>query len=272
MPLLTAIAAAWGWRAAFGALAALALGGAALARRMLDPADAPPRTPAPAPGFLAAYRPLVRHRPTLALLAANVLGRAGTAALTTYLGAFYAARHGFTPQQIGAVYFSLGLGILAGTAALGGPLGRLPLLPALIGTRAATGVLVAIALLLPLHPLAVAALLVPAMGCIAASTVAATTLLASEAPGGRATAMALNSTAMHLGTALGGAAGGLLLALASYPGLGVGALALYVAAAALLHRARPRGSVAGGMPHPAVGAAAGSADQTDTSPGRASTQ
>ena len=88
----------------------------------------------------------MRHRPTLALLGANALGRAGTAALTTYLGAFYAARHGFTAQQLGGVYLALGLGMLAGTAAFGGRLGRLPLLPALLAARVGAGALVAAAL------------------------------------------------------------------------------------------------------------------------------
>lgn len=255
VPLLTAVAALAGWRAAFGALAALAVAGAALARAVLGARAGDRPAPARPHAFPAAYRPLLRHRPTLALLGANVLGRAGTAALTTYLGAFFVARHGLTAREIGSLYLALGLGMLAGTAAFGGRLGRLPLVPALLGTRAGAGALVAAALLLPLPAAAAAALLTLAMTCVAAATVAAATLLADVAPGGQATAMALNGTAMQLGAAFGGASGGLALALAGYPALATGILVLYCAASALLWSVWPRRPGVGATPEPATGVA-----------------
>ena len=253
VPLLTAIAAAGGWRVAFGALAALSLGSAALARLVLGAGERRPPARLHTRDFLAVYRPLVRHQLTRTLLGSTVLGRAGTAALTTYLGAFYAERHGFTPQQIGGLYFALGLGLLVGSVGAEGPLGRVPLVPMLIGARLLTGALVTGALLAPLPALVAGALLTLGMVSIAASTVAATTLLASEAPGGRATAMALNGTAIYLGTALGGAGGGLLLALGGYVALGLGTLGLYGAASTLLWRARPRQPGLGIVPRPVTG-------------------
>jgi predicted MFS family arabinose efflux permease len=249
VPLLTAVAAAGGWRAAFGTLALLYLGGALLIRLTAGVGERRGSDRAEW-SFLAAYRPPLRHRPTLVVLASNVLGRAGTAALTTYLGVFYALRHGFTTQQLGVAYLVLGVGILAGTTASGGWLGRLSPILALGGGRTVTGVLVSVALLAPLPTPAGIVLLALALACIGAVTVAATTLLASEAPGGRATVMGLNGTAMQIGTALGGAAGGLLLALGGFPALALGILGLY-GAAALLTGLRPRHRAFGGHQHQA---------------------
>jgi predicted MFS family arabinose efflux permease len=250
VPLLAAVAAAAGWRAAFSTLAILYLASALFVRLVIGPGERR------APGgnepraLLAAYGPPLRHRTTLLVLASNVLGRSGTAALTTYLGAFYALRHGFTTQQLGVVYLILGVGMLAGTTASGGWLGRLSPVLALSGGRAVAGMLVAVTLLAPLPAPVGVVLLALALGCVGAVTVGSTTLLASEAPGGRATVMGLNGTAMQAGTALGGATGGLLLALAGFPGLALGILGLYGASAALLAGQRPRRPAPVGVPGP----------------------
>jgi predicted MFS family arabinose efflux permease len=64
--------------------------------------------------------------------------------------------------------------------------------------------------------------------------VATSTLLTEETPAGQATTMVLNRSAMSLGTALGSAAGGLLLAASGYGALGLSALLWCGASAGLV--------------------------------------
>jgi predicted MFS family arabinose efflux permease len=58
-------------------------------------------------------------------------------------------------------------------------------------------------------------------------------MLSDETPAGQGTTMVLAVSVYSLGAAVGGAAGGLLLALGGYPALGAGLPVFAVAAAAL---------------------------------------
>jgi predicted MFS family arabinose efflux permease len=239
VPLLTAVAAALGWRAAFAALALAAAANAALLGRRLGP-DGPPAAAGTRPGrLLAAYRPLVAHAPTTGLIGGTLLGVAGTSVVLTYLGAFLAERHGSATAQIGLAYLAVGAGALTGALAAGGRLGARPLRPLLIGVRAASAALVGAALLPPLPAPAAVGLLMLGGALAAVSTVATATLLTGETPAGRAATMALNAAAVGLGSALGAGLGGLLLATGGYPALGLGPVALYAAAGLLVWWSRP---------------------------------
>jgi len=109
-----------------------------------------------------------------------------------------------------------------------------------LGSRTVTGLLVGGALLLPLPAPAVAGLLTFALGLHAVSHVATAAILTGETPAGRATTMALNGSAAMLGQALGAGLGGLLLALGGYAALGLGAIAWFAGAAAIVWWTRPR--------------------------------
>ena len=133
------------------------------------------------------------------------------------------------------------VGLVPGTLAVGGRLGRLPLRPLLVGSQLGLGLLMAAALTLPL-PGAVAVGLMTLAGVMAgAGLVASSTLLTEETPAGRATTMVLNRSAISLGTALGSATGGLLLAVSGYGALGLSALLCCCASAGLTWRSRSPG-------------------------------
>jgi predicted MFS family arabinose efflux permease len=97
---------------------------------------------------------------------------------------------------------------------------------------------------LPLPAPAAIAVVTLAAGLAGCGWIALTTLLAAETPAGPGTTMTLNSTAFALGSALGSAAGGLLVGLGGFALLGT-ALPAATLAAALLAR-RPRRA----LPHP----------------------
>ena len=208
IPLLTAIAAALGWRAAFGGLALLVAAGLLLAWRAIE-RDRLGAPAAPGPrALLAGYGPLLRHRPTLALVGASVLSAMGIWTTWTYLGAFYVQVHGFTTQGAGWVYMLASLGVLPGSLAAGGRLGRLPARPLLIGSRLLMGLLLAAPLALPVGAPVSVGLLAVSSTMLGIGAVMINALLIGETPAGRATTMAFNQSAMSLGAAVGSAAGG----------------------------------------------------------------
>jgi predicted MFS family arabinose efflux permease len=200
---------------------------------MLYPDDALGRRPVRLTSILAAYRPLVRHRVSLTVIAAACLEHAGVWAMWTYYGAFYVQQHAFTTQQVGGVSLAAGLGVLLGQTAAGGRLGSHPGSLFLIGCVGA-GPLIGLSLMLPLP--AVAAVVCMAAGWLMHGVVMVSTvvLLVGQSPAGRATTLTLYGAGMNLGVALGAALGGLALAWAGYVALGLCTLALPLAVAGLV--------------------------------------
>ena len=94
---------------------------------------------------------------------------------------------------------------------------------------------------MPLPTLVGVGALTLGMVAIAFGTVMTAVVLVRETPGGRATTMTLNSTAYTLGTAVGGALGGLLVGLSGFGALGWLVLAAYSAAAGLVWWSCPTG-------------------------------
>jgi predicted MFS family arabinose efflux permease len=240
VPVLTMIGAAVGWRPAFGVLALLAVGLLVVSARVLPRTERPEIAPTDAAGFIGAYAGVLRHPPTVGLVASYGLTAAGMWGVWTYLGAFLAEEHRLGVAATGAVYSLFGAGFLVGSLAAGGPLGRLPLRPLAVAAIGFFGALLAGVYLLPLPtPLAVAVLPV-ATALVGVSTVARTTLLVGESPAGRATTMTLNTSAQSLGAAVGSSVGGLLLALVGYAGLGLAVLVFTGLAALFVWLSRPR--------------------------------
>lgn len=246
IPLLTTVAARADWRVAFGALGLVGAGVAVLVWWAVGRDAATAAGPLRLGGVLAAYEPLIRHRPTLGLIGSTLLGNAGLWTVLSYVGAFYVERHGFDIQRVGLATVPPGLALFFGSLAAGGRLGGLPLRPLIVAARALGAVLLGAGLLLPLPVGPFIALMAVNAGMMGVATVAITLLLTAESPAGRATTLTLNGSANSLGIALGGAIGGLLLALGDYAAIGVGALVLSGAAAVLAWWSRAR----------AVGAAA----------------
>ncbi len=240
VPALTAIGGAFGWRAAFAALAGAALVVTALAARVI-PAD-PARSGA-RPSWravLGAYPPLLRHAPTVGLVGASLLRSGAAWAWFTYYGAYLVEVRHLSVQQAGWGYTGVGLGFFLGSLLAGGRLGQLPPRPLIIGTA----LVQALTLLNPLVPglglpvvFAVNGLGAAMMGL---ANVTATLLLGRESPAGRATTMTANQAAFSLGSAAGGAGGGLLLALSGYAAIAASVPVLCLIAAALVWLCRPR--------------------------------
>lgn len=235
-PLLTAIAAAFVWRGAYGIVLAAYLVAIALVARTL------PRDPRPAGRFtaravLAAYRPLLRDRSMLALYGASLLRALGWMGPFLYLGAFYAGR-GLALRQIGLAYMVASGGMFAGNLAAGRWLAGVDLRRAFAATTALLGLAWAAVYVLPLPTSLLVAAATVAAGASGFGWIALTTLLAAETPAGPGTTMVLNSSVFALGSAFGSAAGGLLIGLGGYALLGAALPAATSVAALLAWRPR----------------------------------
>jgi predicted MFS family arabinose efflux permease len=239
VPLLTTVATAAGWRAAFGALALLAAVAIGLLTLAVPRDAAGARRPLRLRTVRAAYRPLLGHPPTLGIIGASLLRSMAVWGMFTYFGAFLVERHGLSSQEVGWAYMLTGLGGLAGSWAAGGRLGRAPLRPLLMGAGVALALLLAAVLILPVGAAAAAVLAAAATAGIAFTAVVGTTLLTAESPAGRATTLTVNQTAFSLGTAAGSSLGGALLAAGGYAALGLGLPLCGLASALLLWLTRP---------------------------------
>jgi predicted MFS family arabinose efflux permease len=231
VPLLTAAGAVVGWRAALagGGLAALAV--AWPVGRGLRGARRP--APRPPTGIVATYRPLLRHRPLRRLYGAAALNAVATGGLLTYLGAFLGDRFGLGTELVGLAYTVGGTGFFLGSLAAGGPLGRVRSRRLAGGSSAAVGLALCPLFAAPGGSVGAVALFAGLAFAAGVGAVALAALLLGETPGGAATTMVLNGSLANLGTAGGGALGGLLLAAGGYAALGLG-LPVFAVAAALL--------------------------------------
>lgn len=239
IPLLTWIGAIGGWRGAYLVLVVLGLCSLAILWRTL-----PRESPSGAGRFrfgdvLASYTPLLRHTPTLGIVVATMVGSAGAWLVWTYLAAFLVEIHGFTFTEIGWVYLFGGGGVMVGTMLASTRIGAAPR-QVMIWSRIAGGVLFALAMIPGLPGIAVVALVSLAMVLNGMYGVPSLMVLNAETPAGRGTTMTLNSSALSLGNALGGAMGGLVLSLGGYAALGIGALIFQTAASVIIWLARPR--------------------------------
>jgi MFS transporter, DHA1 family, inner membrane transport protein len=235
-PLLTAIAAAFVWRGAYGVVLVCYLVAIALVARTL------PRDPHPAGRFtartvLAAYHPLPGDGDMLALYGASALRALGWMGSFLYVGAFFAGR-GLALRQIGLAYMIASGGMFAGNLAVGRLPAGVDLRRAFATATALLGLAWTAVYTLPLStPLTVAAVTVAA-GASGFGWTALTTLLAAETPAAPGITMALNGSAFALGSALGSAVGGLLVGLGGFALLGAVLPAAALAAALLAWRPR----------------------------------
>lgn len=238
VPVLTAIGGSVGWRAVFVGIGLMSLGAAWLVGATLPP-DATRKASRRVSFPVAAYRPLLRHRPTLRLLGATALRTACWLGLVTYFGGFLVDELGLSSWQVGVSYMLSGAGYCVGSVATGGRLGGFPLRSLSAASNSAMGLLVGLVVVMPLGPAAVLAVLPIAAFVGAIGSVSLTALLAAESPAGAATTMGLNGAVFSLGAAGGAAAGGLLLAIGGYDALGLGLPVFALAAAWLVWQPRP---------------------------------
>ena len=184
-------------------------------------------------GLLAAYEPIRRHPPTLIVIVSTLVANVGNWATFTYQTAFLIDRHGLDIEAAGWFWLAQGLLAMLSIMLMGGRLGA-HARPLLLATRVATALALATAVALPLTMAPSLALLGLAGFMAGAADIATTLVLTVLSPAGRATTLTFNSAANCIGTALGGALGGLMLALGSYEAVGLCSLAWLVAAAGLV--------------------------------------
>jgi predicted MFS family arabinose efflux permease len=232
IPLLTIVGSLGGWRLSFVSLAAVGLILIALVRWSL-PDDAK-HDPVNARSIVRAYAPLARSPGMLALYLAFGLRSICWTGFFVYAGAYYSLQHGLDVRGIGWAYMLGGIGFFLGLQTTGSTLGDRPLRPVFVGSTAFTGLTIGALLILPVGLFTAVALMTVAVYALGISTVCTSTLLAAETPTGRGTTMSLNSAVLVLATALGGAVGGVLIALGGFTMLGVGLVPFSLLAAIIV--------------------------------------
>lgn len=233
VPFLGAIGGWAGWRTAFFIAAVAVAAIAWLAWTWLPGQDrqAGSRTGGETPR--AAYRPLLRHGPTLRLYGVAILRALCWFGMLTYFGAFLSQRLGLTTGQVGIAYMLGGSGYFLGSIAAGGPLGGVSSRRLLIVGNAGMAILMGIAFSGFLGPVGTVAMMPLATLAGSFGWVGVVTLLTDVSPAGAGVTLTLHGSLFNLGAAAGGAIGGLLLALSGYGALAAG-LPIFGLAAALL--------------------------------------
>ena len=226
MPLASFVAETAGWRTSFAIVALLSAAAAAWVWRTL------PDGIRPAALDRAAWRRTLTHPRLMGIVGITALSAAGQFTLFSYMAPIYREVVHATPTQISLLFMWFGAMGLLGNVVLSRVVDRLG------AAACVTAMLVSMALsfaLWPLGtaPLAMAAVLTPwALGCFSSNS-GQQARLAAAAPALAPALMALNSSAMYLGQALGAGSGGALIAAGGFAPLPAAALGWMVAAIVL---------------------------------------
>lgn len=204
MPMSAWVGETFGWRTAFGVVSVLsAVGALAVLRTMPDGVK-------PAALSIAAWGQVLRHPVLMAMVVVTALQSAGQFTLLSYLAPYAKQVLGASPGELGGLFMWFGAFGLVGNVLLARHVDRVG------AARAATAAIGLTAVSLALWPLATtlatAALVITpwALACFAANS-AQQARLGQAAPAYAAALMALNSSAIYLGQAVGSASGGWLL-------------------------------------------------------------
>jgi predicted MFS family arabinose efflux permease len=205
MPLASLVSETWGWRSAFGLVATVSLLAAVWVWRV---------TPAgvkPAVSGLAAWRQVGAQPVLLAVVLVTALSGSGQFAIFSYFAPYMSQVLGATAQQIALTFFVFGAFGVLGTVLVSRHIDRVgaaPMVTALLGLMALGFVLWPWAG----SVLALNLVLVPwALGCFSSNS-AQQARLSMAAPSLAGVLIALNTSAIYIGQALGAAGGGALIA------------------------------------------------------------
>ncbi|MFY9511654.1 MAG: MFS transporter, partial [Rubrivivax sp.] len=237
MPIAAFVAETLGWASAF-ALVALLSGAAAAAVWFTLPDGV-----TPAPLSLAAWRRTLTHPLLMGVVAVTALSASGQFTLFSYFSPYYRQALGVSAAGVSFLFLWFGAFGLLGNIVLQRVVDRHG------AARCVTVTLASMALSLLLWPLgsgivAMAVVLTPwALGCFSSNS-AQQARLGAAAPALAPALMALNTSAMYLGQAVGAGVGGALITAGGFAPLSWAALAwmlLAIVLSALLARrmARP---------------------------------
>lgn len=205
MPIAAWIGETYGWRMAFAAVAGLGFASAAWVYAAV------PDGVKPAALSRAAWREALTQPTLMAIVVVTALQSAGQFTLFSYFAPYYRQTLSASPAQISAMFFWFGLFGLLGNVLLTRHIDRFG------AARCVSLTLVLITLSLLAWPLAgslaaMAVVLVPwALGCFSTNS-AQQARLGLAAPALAPAMMALNTSAIYLGQAVGAASGGVLVA------------------------------------------------------------
>jgi len=226
MPLNAWLSGIFGWQGAYGLVAALSLVSAAWVWQALPRDVRPPRF------SLASWGTALRMPPLMLSIGVTLLYSAGQFVLFAYFAPYFRETLGAGVHQLSALFMFFGAFGLIGNVLMSRYIDRLGAPRAVM---IATG---AIALSLLAWPLGksfmlAALVMVPwAMGCFSANS-AQQARLVSMAPALAGGSVALNTSAMYAGQAIGAAAGGWLIAQDKMQSLHLAGFVLLLAAMAV---------------------------------------
>lgn len=227
-PLHAWISEVFGWRWAYGLVAGLSLAGMAVVWRVIPDGVRPPAL------SLASWRRVFTHPVLMAMVAVTALFSAGQFTPFAYIAPWLRQVRGASPEAVSLFFFWFGAFGVMGNLLLSRHVDR-------IGPARATGwMIAAMALGMALWPLSTGMtslllLITPwAFGCFSSNS-AQQARFGLAAPELAGALMALNTSAIYLGQALGAGGGGLLLAASGYDVLPWVGLAWLLAAWALSH-------------------------------------
>jgi len=204
-PLGAWVGGTFGWRAAFGLVALLSLASAAWVWRAMPGGLKPPAL------SLLAWRQTFGSPVLMTTVAVTVLSAAGQFVMFAYFAPYFQARLGLGPAGLGLVFMWFGLFGLLGNVLMSRHIDRLGADRAvLIGI----GLMALSLLTFPLGTsvLLLALVLAPwALGCFSSNSAQQARLVA-VAPPLAAASVALNTSAMYAGQAIGAGTGGWLIA------------------------------------------------------------
>jgi predicted MFS family arabinose efflux permease len=226
MPLGSFIADTLGWRTAFCAVALLSLAAAAWVWRTVPDGVVPPVL------TLRAWRSVFTHPALMGLVAVTVLSASGQFTLFSYLAPYYRQVLGASPAAVSLLFLAFGAFGLLGNVLVSRWVDRLG------AAHCVTATLALMAVSMALWPLATTLLAVVlvftpwALGCFSSNS-AQQARLVHSAPALAPALLALNSSAMYLGQAIGAASGGVAIAGSGFASLPHTALIWMLLAAAL---------------------------------------
>jgi predicted MFS family arabinose efflux permease len=205
MPMGALIGGLYGWRAAFGLVGVLSLASAAWVWRAMPDGVQPPALSA------SSWAQTFRSRGLMLCVLVTVLYSAGQFVLFSYFAPYYRETIGITPAQLSLLFMWFGAWGFVGNMLVSRFIDR-------IGTaRAVMICIAAMALSLLVWPLGTTIVLaavvaVPwGLGCFSSNSAQQARLVAL-APALASASIALNSSAMYAGQAVGASAGGWLIA------------------------------------------------------------
>ena len=205
MPMGAFIGGLWGWRSAFVVVSLLSLASALWVWRAMPDGVKPPAL------TLGAWKETLRSRALMLCVAVTVLYAAGQFVLFSYLSPYYKAKLNLSPTEMSLCFMWFGAFGLLGNVLMSRNIDRMG------APRAVMLAIASMALSMLLWPLGTSLVLmglvvVPwALGCFSSNS-AQQARLVGIAPALAAGSIALNTSAMYAGQAVGAAGGGWLIA------------------------------------------------------------